>query len=211
MLMARPRRATSKAFRNWARVTKTDTSIRPIASTNCEITMATMRRRWMEVFAMSSPQYVSLGAQGVDEFGVFVFQFASQTRDVDFNHVAEAFPVEIVKVLEQFGLGDHRAGTMREILEYAILHGGESNKFSVTPHREIGGADFDFAHFQYGRTLALAAADQRFGPRQQFAQIKWLGDIIVGAGVEQGDDRLLLVPRSQDQHRDLGATAAQLF
>src|SRR5450755_1325107 len=139
MLMARPRRATSKAFRNWARMTKTDTSIRPIASTNCEITMATMSRRWMEVFAMSISQHVSLAAQGVDEFGVFVFQFAPQTRDVDFDHVTEAFPVEIVKVLEQFSLGDHRAGTMREIFEHAIFHGGEGNNFSVTAHREIGG------------------------------------------------------------------------
>src|SRR5664279_4312343 len=211
MLMARPRRATSKAFRNCDRVTKTDTSIRPIASTNCEITMATIRRRWMEVFAMLSPQHVSLAAQGVDEFRVVVFQFAPQTRDVDFDHVAEAFPVEIIKVLEQFGLGDHRAGTMREIFEHAILHGGEGNKFSATPHRKVGGADFDIAHFEDGGALALAAADQRFGPGQQFAEIKWLGDIIVGARIEQGDDRLLLVTRRQHQYRDLGATAAQLL
>src|ERR1017187_6135355 len=132
-------------------------------------------RRWMEVLGILSAQHVSLVTQGVNELRVVVFEFAPQPRDIYLDDVAEAFPVEVVKVLEQFGLGHHRAGTMREIFEYAILHGGESNDFSLSPHREVGGADLNVAHFQYGGALALAAPDQRLGPRQQFAKIKWLG------------------------------------
>src|ERR1019366_4297113 len=141
MLMARPCRATSNALRSCARVTKTATSISPTASTNCEITMAAMSRRWIEVFAMSSPQHVSLAAQRVDEFGVVVFELAAQPRNVNFDHVAEALPVEVVKVLEQFGFGNDSTGTIREIFEHAILHRGEDDDLSLAPHREIGGAD----------------------------------------------------------------------
>ena len=80
---------------------------------------------------------------------------------------------------------------------------------ALSPHREIGSADFDVADFQHGGALSFAAADQRLGPRQQFAEIERLGDVIVGSGIEQGYDRLLLVARGQDQHRNVGATAAQ--
>src|ERR1035438_6555148 len=121
MLMARPCRATTKALRSCALVTKTGTSISPTASTNCEMTMTTMSRRWIEVFAILGPQHVSLTAQSVDEFCVVVFELAPQPRDVNFDHVAEALPVEVVKVFEQFGLGNHRARTMREVFEHAIL------------------------------------------------------------------------------------------
>src|ERR1039458_1053411 len=136
MLMARPCRATSNALRSCARVTKTATSISPTASTNCEITMAAMSRRWIEVFAMSSPQHVSLAAQRVDEFRVVVFELAAKPRNVNFDHVAEAFPVEVVKVLEQFGLGNHRTGAIREIFEHTIFHGGQDNALSLAPDRK---------------------------------------------------------------------------
>src|SRR5271157_5017784 len=193
MLMARPCRATSNALRNWARVTKTATSIRPIASTNCEITMATMSRRWIEVLTFSSPQHISLTAKGVNEFCVVIFELAAQPGDVNLDHVAESFPVEVVQVLEQFGLGDHRAGTMRE-----IFHRGQRDHLALSSYRKISGVDLDIRYFQHSRALALSAPDQRLGPRQQFAEIKRLGDVVIGSGIEQRYDRLLLVTGGQD-------------
>ena len=50
-----------------------------------------------------------------------------------------------------------------------------------------------------GCERALAAADEGLGARQQFAQVEWLGQVVVGPGVEQLDDLRRLVARGEDQ------------
>ena len=138
-------------------------------------------------------------------------QLAPQSRNIDFNHVAETLPVEVVKVFEQLRLGYHRAGTVSKIFQHAILHRRQDDDLALTTHREISGADLDVSNSQHGGTLALAATDERLGPRQQFTQVEGLGDVIVGASVQQGDDRLLFVARGQDQYGNVSATTRKLL
>ena len=58
--------------------------------------------------------------------------------------------------------------------------------------------------------MRLAAADERLGAGEQFAQVEGLGEVVVGTGVEQFDDLRAFVPGSQDQDRSHVFAAAHL-
>ena len=51
-----------------------------------------------------------------------------------------------------------------------------------------------------GDACPLPRRDQSLGARQQFTQIKRFGEVVVGPGIEQGDDGILVVTRGQHQH-----------
>ena len=56
-------------------------------------------------------------------------------------------------------------------------------------------------HAQQRRRQALRAPDQRAQPRQQLLEVKGLGEVVVGAGVDAGDLLVPAVARGEDQHR----------
>src|ERR1035438_10430877 len=96
----------------------------------------------MEVCRMLSEKHVSLSAQSVNQFGVSaVLEFTAQAGDVNLDHIAEPFPVEVVQMFEQLGLGYHRTRPMRQIFQNAVFHRREADKFSLAAHREIGRID----------------------------------------------------------------------
>jgi len=74
-------------------------------------------------------------------------------------------------------------------------------------HGAIQRVDFQIANIESGRLLALSAAYKRLCPRQQFTQIKGLGEVIVSAGIQQAYNRFLLVYRRDNQYRR-GSTSA---
>src|SRR5271165_3634430 len=94
-----------------------------VASNNCDRITTASSRRCMEIFGISGAQHVSLVAERVNELVVVVFELAAKAGYVNLDYVAEALPVEIVKMLEQLGLGDDGTGTMRQIFQDAIFHG----------------------------------------------------------------------------------------
>ncbi len=61
-----------------------------------------------------------------------------------------------------------------------------------------------------GEPPPFSAPDQGLGARQQFSQIERLGDVVIGAGIQQGDDRLFLVARRDYQDRRILSCLAQL-
>ena len=61
---------------------------------------------------------------------------------------------------------------------------------------------------QFGLGVAGGAAQQRADPRQHFLEMKRLGDIIVGAGVEALHLVAPAVARGQDQDRHRASVAA---
>ena len=104
-------------------------------------------------------------------------------------------------MFEQFGLRDHRLGTVREILEDAVLHGGKRDVASPAPYRLVHGIEFEVGDRKNRRASPFSSPDQGLGSRQQFSQIEGLGDVVVGAGIQQGDDRLFFVARRDYQDR----------
>src|SRR5579884_384036 len=138
MLIARPCSSLSKAASNCRWVKYTATKNRPTASSSCETTTAAISRRAMECPGISGAQHISLSPQGEDQLGVTVFQLAAQSGDVNLNHVAEAFPVEVIEMLQQLGLRHHRSGAMRQVLQHTILHGGERHRRPAAAHRQVG-------------------------------------------------------------------------
>src|SRR6516225_1333996 len=166
MLMARPCNATSKPRRSCPRVTKTATSISPIASTSCEMTMTAISRRWMEVLGISGPQHVPLATKRMDQLGLaVVFELSSQAGDVHLNNITKALPVEVIQVLEHFRLRHNCTRTVRQIFEYTVLHRRQRDQFALAAHAEIGSIDLDVADFKNCGALPLATPYQRLGSR----------------------------------------------
>src|ERR1019366_4561463 len=130
----------------------------------------------MEVCRILLAKHVSLAAQGVNQFGVpAVLEFTTQAGNVNFDHVTESFPVEIVKMLQQLSLRDDRARPVRQIFKNAVFHRGQGDEFSLAAHAEISRVDLQIADLQQRSALALAAADQGFCACQQLSEIEWFG------------------------------------
>src|SRR5271157_529877 len=148
----------------------------------------------MDVLRISAAQHVSLPAQSVNQSGApAVVQLTAQAGDVNLDDVAEALPVEVIEMLQQLGFRNNSARTVRQVFKDAIFHCRETDELTLAAHGQISGVDLDVANLQHRRTLSFAATDQRLSARQQFSKIERLGNIIVGAGVQQRDDRFFLV------------------
>ncbi|EGE60812.1 peptidase [Rhizobium etli CNPAF512] len=132
----------------------------------------------------------------------------AQAADEDLDRVGVAVEILVVHVLDQFGSRDDLAHVMHEIGKQPIFVRGQLQRravdrrlrgFGVEPHRP---AD-DFRGGMPG-----GAADQRPDARQHFLDMKRLGDVIVGAGVDAGNLVAPAVARRQDQNRHGAAGAA---
>ena len=157
-------------------------------------------------------QDVSVATEGLDKVsGVAVINFAAQAGDVNLNDVAEFFPVVIVEMLEQFGLRDHDALAVHEIFEDAIFHGSERKFTAGAADGAPGGIHFKIVDAENGGGLAFAAADDGFGAREKFAEIERLGDVIVGAGVQESDDGIAIVFGGEDEDGSDAAFGAKSF
>src|ERR1039457_7673690 len=109
----------------------------------------------MEVCGISPAKHVSLPAQGVNQFAVpAVLEFTTQSGNVNFDHVTESFPVEIVKMLKQLSLRDDRAGAVRQIFKNTVFHRREADDFSFAAHAEISRVDLQIAHLQQRGALS---------------------------------------------------------
>ena len=77
-------------------------------------------------------------------------------------------------------------------------------------HADAAGAGIerDRPAGQFGLGVAGGAAQQRADPRQHFLEVKRLGDVIVGAGVEALHLVAPAVARGEDQHRHRAPVAA---
>src|SRR5579859_7383506 len=53
--------------------------------------------------------------------------------------------------------------------------------------------------------LSLAAPNERLAASDKLSHIKWFGDVVIGAGIEQGYDGFLVVTCGQNEHGSLCA------
>src|SRR5690242_3214495 len=164
MAMARPWSAVSKERIELRRMTKPAKRTRQAKRRSSAVTTAKTIRRLMENAApILFLQHISVAPEGMDDLrAASPLQLPPQTRDIDLDDVAEALPIEIIKMLKQLRLGHDRAVTMGEVFDDAVLHPGERNKLRVADHGAICSIDFDVADSQGGRTATIAATDERF-------------------------------------------------
>src|ERR1039457_3197447 len=128
---------------------------------------------------MLSAKHVSLSAQGVNQLAIAaVLKFTTQAGDVNLDDVAEPFPVEVIQMFEQVGLGHYRALPVRQIFQNAGFHRRDADEVSLAAHREISRVDLQIADLQQRRALALASPDQGYGARQKLSQVEGLGNVV---------------------------------
>ena len=114
-------------------------------------------------------------------------------------------------MLDQFGARDHAPGVMHQIGEQPVFVAGELDRIAVD--RDAPGARIEPHRPAHELALGVAdrAAQQRAHARQHFLEMKRLGDIIVGAGVEALHLVAPAVARGQHQHRHGAAVAPPGF
>ena len=138
-------------------------------------------------------------------------QLAAQIRDVGFDDVGVVFPVVVVEMLQQLPLRDDHPRPVNQVLQDAILRGRQIDR--LPERRTVCSSVFTSrsGETQDGVGDAFAAADERLGPGDQFAQVEGFAEVVVGAGVEQGDDGAGLGLGGQDEHRALRSPRARTF
>src|SRR5690606_25386257 len=155
---------------------------------------------------------IAAATQGFDRLDRIVrVELATQAADEDFDRVAVAIEVLRIQPLGQLRLGDDLAGAMHEVLEDAVLEAREVDLAIVD-------RDFLRARIERNGTTSqdrlrppARTAQQRLYARQQFLEVKGLGDIVVRARLQAFDFVLPAIARGQDQDRIGLALRAQLL
>jgi hypothetical protein len=90
-------------------------------------------------------------------------------------------------------------------------HGGEIDGTAGATDGLLEGIEFDSGEAQQRVGYPLAATDEGLRTGDELSQIEGLGEVVVGAGVEQINDGGGLAAGGQDQHRGLIPRGAQLL
>ncbi len=100
-------------------------------------------------------------------------------------------------------MGQHAALVLQEDLEKGELLGREGDPLAVDEDLMPGWIDADRAVFDHGRTLLdrVRLAQVGIDAGQQHFGAEWLGDIVVGAGIERHDRLAVVMARRQHDDR----------
>ena len=115
--------------------------------------------------------------------------------------------------VKQVGRADDMAKMARQFVEETVLNVGQDD-FFIAPEDPLAAAiDGEFPRADDGgnHRLAVDRTAPEVGPntRQQLVDAERLGHVVVGAGIQSGDDILLLGARRQHPDRDGGKAADQ--
>ena len=104
-------------------------------------------------------------------------------------------------VRHQVGAIHHATGTLREVEQECEFGGGERDLARAATHEVSFTVDHQITDDDDRRERVHAAARERAESGQQFAEVEWLGEIVVGAGIEPSDPVLNGVERREHQNR----------
>ena len=133
-------------------------------------------------------------------------EFFAEVGDVGLDDVGVVLPVVVVEVLEELCAGDDDAGAEHEVLEDAVLGGGEIDEGAGAMDGLLEGVELDVGDTQGGVGCSFAAANEGFGAGEEFAEVEGLAEVVVGAGVEEVDGGVLVGYGGEDE--DGGTVAA---
>ena len=112
----------------------------------------------------------------------------AQVGDVGLDDVGVVLPVVVVEVLEQFALADDYARAVDEVFEDAVFGGREVDEDAGAADGLLQRVDLHTESVERGVRRAFAAADEGLGAGDELAEVEGLGQVVVGAGVEQLND-----------------------
>ena len=172
-----------------------DKRVRPVLDQSLDQAPCRRRRR----------QQIAEPAHGLDDVDV---ELLADAADEHLDGVGVAVEILVVEMLDQFGARHHAPGVVHEIGQQPVFVRGHLDR--VAGHADPAGAGVQRHRpaGQFGLGMAGGAAQQRADPRQDFLEVKRLGDVVVGAGIEALHLVAPAVARGQDQDRHRAAVAA---
>ena len=103
--------------------------------------------------------------------------------------------------LDQLVATEHTTGILQEDIEQPQFLGRDVDRLAAAPQFRTLEIDLAVAEAVGRAASASAAAQLRANARAQLAQAEWLGDVVVGAGVEAQLLFRFLRPRGQENDR----------
>src|SRR6202048_2073225 len=105
----------------------------------------------------------------------FSIDLPSEPRDIDFDHIAELFPVEVVEMFQQLALGVDNSWAMHQVSEPPVLHRGKRESWTPPSDDGTGHIHLQVANRQHGVCVALAAPDQSLQTSLQLLEVEGFG------------------------------------
>lgn len=137
---------------------------------------------------------------GFDGFdGVFGVEFVVQVFDEYFEYVGIVVEVLLIDVFGQVGFGDQFVGMQYQVFEYFVFVVGEVDWFVFDCYCLCGGVQFDWVVCQYWFGLVVGVMYQCVDVCQQFFDVEWFDQIVVGVVFEVFYFVLLVVVGGQDE------------
>ena len=151
-------------------------------------------------------------AQSLNQrFGTCDVKFSSQVRDMNLDHIGMMLPIEIVEMLQQFLLRNHRARPMNKIFKNSIFRWREIEELTATADSLLDCIQLQIRNRDYRSRNALGASYERFDSGQQFSQIERLVEIIVGSCIQQIYDGFFAFLRRKNKDGSVKFPSTQVF
>jgi len=150
---------------------------------------------------------VAAAAAGLEQgLAGFFAKFAAEAVHVDFNEVGKRIEGFVPDVFGDFGAADNAAGVAGEIFEERVFLGSERDGTRAAFRGLLSGVEFEIADYDTWGTEFVGAAEEGAEAGEEFAEFEWLGEVIVGAGIETFDAVVDAVFRGE--HKNWRALAA---
>src|SRR5215813_4646123 len=111
-------------------------------------------------------------------------ELLADAADEDLDGVGVTIEVLIVEVLNELRARHHAAGMMHQIGQQAVFVRGELDRVAVDRHTPGAGVEPNRAAVELALGVTGRPAQQGAHARKHLLEMEWLGDIVVGAGVE---------------------------
>src|SRR3977135_1463852 len=105
----------------------------------------------------------------------FSIDLPSEPRDIDFDDIAELFPVKVVEMFQELALGDDNSWAMHQVFEHPVLHRRKRESYASPSDDGTGHIHLQAANRQPGVCVALAAPDQSLQTSSQLFEVEGFG------------------------------------
>src|SRR4029077_5156004 len=165
-------------------------TVRPVAQRN--------RRKASELARIGRRQQITETAYRLNDIDAELF---ANAPDEYLDRVGVAVEILIVEMLDRLGARAHASGMMHQIRQQPVFVRGELDRIAVDRDAAGTGIEADRPASEFAFGVTGRAAQQRAHPREDLFEMKRLGDIVVGAGIETLHLVAPAIARREDQDR----------
>src|SRR5579872_31099 len=131
-------------------------------------------------------------------------------KDIHVHNISGRVEGQVPDVFYDHGARDLAAGVAHQVFEQGKFLGGEIDAAAGAFGAVLHAVEFEIVDFENRFRGQMAAAQQGANSGGEFAEGKWFGEIIVGAGIEALHTVFDFAAQSQHQHRQAGTLKAQM-